>query len=86
MTIYENIKAWLDEHIEGEEDKKSSILNIISKADSKRPTNIMLFNGEICGFCPCCGEPVDYDMLCCSDCGQALDWSGAKDEVKKAGK
>lgn len=47
--------------------------NDIYREEVKHSEDIAIF-----GTCPCCRYEVQKGMKYCSDCGQALDWSGNK--------
>lgn len=54
-------------------------IEALEKQIPKKPLNQSEEYDRTYGNCPCCGEMVvDYpdDFRVCSNCGQAIDWSG----------
>lgn len=65
-------------------DTRKFVLDILERAEKKKPTFVMRnFSEELCcsilhGHCPSCRKISLNWSAFCSNCGQALDWSNVE--------
>ncbi len=57
-------------------EKAQIIIDALSRRVKAKPAKLVNSNGKTTPFCPrCCIQLEGNKTKCCSDCGQALDWS-----------